>query len=87
MHLLVIASHTLAVPSFEADAIRVDTDWPNAGSQLIDVIHFACPLRMATHSTFEAILHMQMLLSIPPDAKSLPSGDHLTDRTQFLCSK
>lgn len=55
------------------------------GSHEIDVINFLCPLRGKPIYFPVLASQSKMLLSIPPLASVLPSGENATNKTQPLC--
>lgn len=79
-------SHTLTVPSFEAEASRgLPGDWLWYGSQDMLVIHFVWPFSGPPRASPVLGSHSLTVLSMLPDASIRPSGDHATARTQLVC--
>ena len=84
-NLLIPASHTLIVQSFELDANRAVSIRKCNGSHDKPDIHFVCPLIAPPYGFPVWGSHKRIVLSILPVEMNFASGDHATHKTQLVC--
>ena len=77
-------AHILTVRSFEELASLLSSVILISGSQDIEVINFLCPLSGKPIYLPVKASQSKILLSIPPLARVLPSGENATKRTHPL---
>lgn len=78
-------SHTRTVPSFEAEASRgFPGAWLWYGSHERLVTNFVCPFSGPPRASPVLGSQSLIVLSMLPDARIRPSGDHATARTQLV---
>ena len=75
----VAASHSLTVPSADAEATMVPS-----GENATEVTACVCPAKVAVFVRV-ATFHSLTILSFDPEASSIPSRENATEKTSLVC--